>query len=215
MMSREQTSADRHTKRFGLVALLIAGTELLARIIGADPGRDDPVIVLGLVALTGAAVMILRDDDRGRTAWIMAGVVMLLYSVGRILVVGRPLQTAALAVLGVMLALGAEQTLRPVTATRRGAAGERIARSVWFDLALIPIAVLALWPFGVSLNPQNALATAARAEGYPAPVHEVVDRMSGDGRIYYFRIPNGCVVSAVRSGSFWHPGRLTCGGRRG
>ncbi len=215
-METNRLSADRHTRRFGIVGLVIAGGELTARIIGADPGRDDPVLVLGLVALTVAAVMILRDDDRGRTAWILSGVVMTLYAVARVLIIGRFWQTAALAALGVMLALAAEQTLRPVEGTRRGLTGARIARSALFDYALIPLAVFALFPFGVSLSPQGALATAAREEGYPVSVQRVVDHMAGiDSRTYYYKLPNECTVSALRTGKFWHPGSVYCGSRGG
>lgn len=211
-MKNEQTAADRHSRRFGVIALVIAGAELGARLIGADPGRNDPMLVIGLIALTGAAVMLLRNDERGRTAWIMAGVVMLLYAVGRVLIFGRVFQTTALAALGIMLALGAEQTLRPVDGTRRSPRGARMARSALFDVLLIPLAIYALFPFGVSTSAQRALATASRTEGYPIPVASVLDRMSGDQDVAYMKIPNGCTVSAKRSGRFWHPGTITCAG---
>jgi hypothetical protein len=205
---------NRHTLRFGWVALFISGAELISRIIGADAGRNDPVIVLGLVALVGASVMVLREDDRGRTAWIIAGVIMTLYAIARVLVFGHIVQTVALAFLGIALALAAEQTMRPIEIARRGPALSRAARHRIYDLALIPLALFALWPFGVSLNPEGAMAASARDEGFPvstAKVREGWYRFR-DGS-YVFTLPNGCTVSAQKTVAFWHPGPVSCAGR--
>jgi hypothetical protein len=205
---------DNHTVRFGWVALFISGAELISRIIGADAGRDDPMIVLGLVALVGASVLIIREDDRGRTGWILAGLIMTLYAIARVLLFGHFVQTALLAILGIALALAAEQTIRPVDTALRGPLIARLARHRLYDLALVPLAVVALWPFGVSLNPQGALAAAAREEGFPAKTSQIMSSWYrfGDGS-YVYTLPNGCTVSASRTVAFWHPGPVSCAGR--
>ncbi|MCA1834319.1 MAG: hypothetical protein ABR548_04240 [Actinomycetota bacterium] len=214
-MTSAPSDDDGHTIRFGWVALFISSAELISRIIGADAGRDDPMIVLGLVALVGASILLLREDDRGRTGWILSGLIMTLYAIARVLLFGHFIQTALLAVLGIALALAAEQTLRPASLAMRGPLVARLVRRPLYDYLLIPLAVVALWPFGVSLNPQGAIAASAADEGFrPKSEAQITANWYRyrDGT-YAYTLPNGCTVSAIRTVAFWHPGPVSCAGR--
>lgn len=201
----ERLRIGTHDQRFAAAGIAIAVGEVGARIAGADPGRNDPGTVIGLIVLAGASVMILRSDERGRYPWVAAGFVMFLFALARPILIGRPIQSAALAILGLALMTGAEESVRP-EGHQPASKMRAIARTTAFDLALIPLAFFALFPVGVARSPQGALANTAAREGFSIPASRIAsDMVEVDAKHYAMGLPNHCTVTVEKVGGFWHP----------